>query len=526
MTTMVKNPILRGFNPDPSVLKVGDDYFLATSTFEWWPGVEIYHSRDLVNWKLVAEPLNDPEQVPLRGVDNSQGIWAPNLSYSLGKYWLTYTIVRSGTAFKDTLNYVIMSAQIDGPWSKPTFVTASGFDPAFFHDDDGKHYFINMLFNHRLEAPGFDGVVIQEFNAKTMQLVGQRQHFFAGTELGVCEGPQIMKKSGWYYLLCAAGGTGYSHASTVARSRKVVGPYELSPYTPLISTKHALDNPLQKCGHASFIEVSPTEWYISFLCARPLTKHGNCVLGRETAIQPIEWVADWPRLKNKTVVPDINCPAPSIAATSVQKLDYSQRYDFDKEYLSHDFKTLRGPLTDQLSLTARPGYCRLYGRESLSSHHFQSLIARRWQAVSFRAETQIDFQPQNFQQLAGLVLYYDTDNWAYLYMSYDMARQRRYLQVEVADANQFSYYSDMVEVSATGTVKLAVTVDHAQAQFAYRTAETWQPIGRLIAADHLSDDYIRAHQALRFTGAMVGICAQDMDQHQSFADFDYFDYQE
>ncbi|MFT8844031.1 MAG: family 43 glycosylhydrolase, partial [Schleiferilactobacillus harbinensis] len=136
----IQNPILRGFNPDPSLLHVGQDYYLATSTFEWWPGIEIYHSQDLVNWDLVCEPLNDEAAIPLRGVYNSGGIWAPHLSYADGQYWLVGTIVRSATAFKDTLNFVMTSDQIEGPWSKPIFLSASGFDPSLFHDDDGRHY--------------------------------------------------------------------------------------------------------------------------------------------------------------------------------------------------------------------------------------------------------------------------------------------------------------------------------------------------------------------------------------------------
>lgn len=187
---------------------MGGDYYIATSTFEWWPGIDIYHSTDLVHWEWIAAPLQNAEQVPshLEGNYNSGSLWAPHLSYADGLFWLVYTDVKSSTAFKDTLNYVITAPAITGPWSEPTFVTASGFDPALFHDDDGRHYFLNMLFDWRLENPGFAGTVIQEFDAEQRRLVGKRKHFYKGTALGVCEGPQILKKDGWYYLLCAAGG--------------------------------------------------------------------------------------------------------------------------------------------------------------------------------------------------------------------------------------------------------------------------------------------------------------------------------
>ena len=217
----IQNPILPGFAPDASALHVGEDYYIATSTFEWWPGIEIYHSKDLVNWEWAAAPIARRDMVPseLLGNYNSGSLWAPHLSYADGLFWLVYTDVKSSTAFKDTLNYVVTAPKITGPWSEPTLVTASGFDPALFHDNDGRHYFLNMLFDWRLENPGFAGTVIQEFDPVTRQLVGERRHFYRGTSLGVCEGPQILKKDGWYYLLCAAGGTGYLHAATVAQSR-------------------------------------------------------------------------------------------------------------------------------------------------------------------------------------------------------------------------------------------------------------------------------------------------------------------
>lgn len=523
----VKNPILRGFNPDPSLVRVGDDYYLATSTFEWWPGVEIYHSKDLVNWKLICEPLNDSKCCDLQGVYNSGGIWAPNLSYSDGKFWLIYTIVKSSSEFKDTLNYVITSDRIEGPWSKPVFLTASGFDPALFHDNNGKHYFLSMLFDQRLDQPSFSGVVMQEFDSEKRELIGKRKKFYKGTSLGVCEGPQILKKDGWYYLLCAAGGTGYSHASTVARSSNIWGPYENSPYQPLISTKNDLSNPLQKSGHACFAKVDNEEWYIVHLCSRPLTRKGNCVLGRETSLQPITWTENnWPILKNKTILPELEAQAPTIFKGQ-QEIDNSSFCDFDCDKLPSYFKTLRVPLNDRGSLSEHSGNLRLYGNESLSSLHEQTLVARRWQSVSFRCETKMSFKPVNFQQMAGLILFYDTDNWCYLFSSFDEEKNSSYLQVEQAEINKFSYLSERIYLPDSD-IKLGVTVDRDIGQFYYSESNSndWHPIGKQIATDHLSDDYIKSHSKLAFTGAMVGLCAQDFDKHRSYADFNYFSYQE
>ena len=458
----IQNPILPGFAPDASALCVGEDYYIATSTFEWWPGIEIYHSKDLVNWQWAAAPIARRDMVPseLLGNYNSGSLWAPHLSYADGLFWLVYTDVKSSTAFKDTLNYVVTAPKITGPWSGPTLVTASGFDPALFHDDDGHHYFLNMLFDWRLENPGFAGTVIQEFDPVTRQLVGARKHFYRGTSLGVCEGPQILKKDGYYYLLCAAGGTGYHHAATVARARTLDG---------------------------------------------------------------------WPRLANGTHHPDLVIPAPKAAGNVRQLLDHSERVTFapDKE-LPHTFKTLRTPLTPETdySLTARPGWLRLYGGQTLSSHHKQTLFARRWQHFAFTAKTKIDFAPQNFQQVAGLVLFYDTCNWIYAYITWDERLNARTLQIMRCDFKDFTYGSDAVPLP-DGEISLKVCVNGAEAQFYYKADGGWQPLGGVQPADHLSDDYVETRRGrCAFTGAMVGICAQDMDAHQSHADFAFFDYEE
>lgn len=520
----ITNPVLTGFHPDASVVKVGQDYYLATSTFEWMPGVEIYHTKNLVDWQLVSNPLQQKDQANLIGNYNSGSIWAPHLSYSEGKFWLLITDVKTGNAFKDTLNYVLSCETIDGDWGEPVFITASGFDPAFFHDDDGRHYILSMLFDHRLEKPNFSGLVMQEYDLKEMKLVGKRKHFFTGTDLGVCEGPQIIKKDGYYYLLAAAGGTGYSHAATVCRSKDVFGPYEVSPYHPLLTSKPDPTLPLQKSGHASFIEVTKDEWYISHICARPLTQRGACVLGRETALQPIEWIDGWPRLTNGTIYPDLEIVAPSIAKNVVQTNDHSTSCDFSEKTIPTYFKSLRRPMEEKTSLTDCPGYLRLYGEQSLTSVHNQTIVVRRFQDFSFKVETEMTFDPDNFQQMAGLTLFYDTDNWHYLHVSYDEDLESRYIQLETDELNQFSYASERIPIKGNAPIQLVVEVDHDKAQFYFGTSEKLKKIGDTVAVDTLSDDFIKANGKLAFTGAMVGICAQDMDDHSSYADFSYFNY--
>lgn len=309
----------------------------------------------------------------------------------------------------------------------------------------------------------------------------------------------------------------------MARAKSLEGPWEDSPYFPLLTARDDPDNPLQKSGHASFLEKDG-QWYITHICARPLTRRGHCTLGRETALQKIRWENGWPRLDNGTHHPDLEAPAGS----GPQRVDFSERVTFAPDRpLPPSFKTLRQPLQPErdYSLTARLGWLRLFGGQSLSSHHRQTLFARRWQSFHFRAETRLDFQPQNFQQLAGLILFYDTCNWIYALVTRDDGGQR-YARVLRCDFKDFSYGSEALPLP-DGPVGLRVEVDGAAARFWVECDGRWTPLGDTQPADHLSDDYIETRRSrCAFTGAMVGICAQDMDAHRSFADFQGFDYRE
>ncbi|MDO4294822.1 MAG: glycoside hydrolase family 43 protein [bacterium] len=560
---MITNPILRGFQPDASVCVVGEDYYIATSTFEWWPGIMIYHSKDLIRWELVARPLCRKEQLSLRGDRNSGGIWAPHLSWARGKFWLLITDVKTDQCFKDTLNYIMSCETIDGEWSNPVFVHASGFDPALFHDSDGKSYVMSMLWDYRPYKPNFNGVAIQEYDLEALKLVGKPKTIFHGSGWGTTEGPQILKKDGFYYLLCAKGGTGFSHASVVARATSLWGPYELSPYTPLISTRFAPDSPLQKCGHASFLRTSAGEWYITFICARPLTlQRGNCILGRETGLAKIIWEQGWPRLAqaqtapyskreggeihlpdrtvilpkpptsagwNCQTVPPLTLEAPLGAELLVQNTDASTQTDFDEAELPPYFHSLRIPLEDKLSLKERPSFLRLYGQESIASLHRQTLVARRWQSVRFQAGTIMEFTPKSHQQMAGLTCFYNTENYMYAYVSYDEELGCRILDVLVCTKGKtmVKLGERRIQIPEDSTrIRLEVRVDREKLNFFYAfDAEAFLPLADTLSAESLSEDFIR-DSALVFTGPMVGMCVQDLYDHSCYADFDSFYYQE
>lgn len=224
--------------------------YIATSTFEWFPGVQIHHSTDLANWELIVRPLTRKSQLDMRGDPDSCGVWAPCLTHDGEKFWLVYTDVkRKDGSFKDTHNYIVTAPSIKGPWSDAVYVNSSGFDPSLFHDDDGRKWFINMHQDHRRRPKSFAGIVLQEWDHTSGKLIGPRKNIFLGTDLNLVEGPHIYKKNGWYYLLTAEGGTAYDHACTLARSKDIWGPYELHPQKYILTSKDAPFAALQRAGH-------------------------------------------------------------------------------------------------------------------------------------------------------------------------------------------------------------------------------------------------------------------------------------
>ena len=535
----IRNPILPGFNPDPSIVRVGDDYYIATSTFEWFPGVQIYHSRDLVNWRLLTRPLNRASQLNMEGDPDSCGIWAPCLSYADGIFWLIYTDVKrfgrasvagaSGSSMRDFHNYLVTSPRIDRDWSDRAYLNSSGFDPSLFHDDDGRKYLLNMLWDHRPGHNRFAGIVLQEYSVKERKLIGERVNIFKGTSLGFTEAPHLYKRNGWYYLLTAEGGTNWNHAVTMARSRNLTGPYELHPDTYIMSARHRPDADLQRAGHASLVETQGGETYMAYLVGRPLRNRGRCTLGRETAIQKMIWAEDhWLRTIDGEGFPTVETMTPGLPVHEFAAM--SVREDFNAPQLPIDFQWLRTPWPEEIfNLTARPGFLRLFGRETIGSLFRQSLVARRQQSHCFSAATLIEFEPEHFQQLAGLVCYYNSTKYHYLYLSHDETVGKHLRLMSCApDSLQADAFTPLIPIPAGKPVHLRVEVDYDRMHFAYRVEGAdadWRWLPQQFDASILSDECIAPGQA-HFTGAFVGMACQDLAGTGKPADFDSFEYQE
>lgn len=524
----IKNPILPGFNPDPSILRVNDDYYIATSTFEWFPGVQIHHSKDLIHWKLITRPLNRTSQLNMAGNPNSCGIWAPCLSYDNGTFYLIFTDVKTFRGeFKDAHNYLVTSKDIMGDWSDPIYLNSSGFDPSLFHDTDGRKWLVNMIWDHRKGVHPFGGILLQEYSEKEKKLVGPITNIFKGTEIGLVEAPHLYKRKGYYYLMTAEGGTVLKHAVTVARSKNISGPYEVDPKNPVLTSYFNPELKLQRAGHASLVETQNGEWYLPHLCGRHIPSRGRCTMGRETAIQKVKWTDDgWLRLESGSNEAQVEVPAPNLP---IHKWEPEPARDhFDKDILNIHFQTLRVKLDeDTISLKERPGFLRIKGRESLNSYHTQALVVRRQQSFFYSAETCLDFQPDTFQQMAGLICMYDNRNFYYLYMTWEEDKGRCIDIISSKDGVTEFLLDEKLSIRNDGMYYFKAKVHYDKLRFYHSVdGKEWKQIGPIYDYSTLSDEFEEGGGDAHFTGSFVGLCCQDLSGRRKPADFDYFEYRE
>ena len=530
----LQNPVLPGFNADPSFIRVGDDFYIATSTFEWYPGVQIHHSRDLVNWELVSRPLNRAALLDMRGNPDSCGIWAPCLSYADGKFWLVYTDVkRLDGSYKDAHNYITTCETIDGEWSDPWYVNSSGFDPSLYHDTDGRKYFMNMQWNHRGPGTGgnpthasFDGILLQEWSPEH-GLFGPVKNIWQGTSRGLTEAPHIFRRGDYYYLTTAEGGTGYDHAVSLARSTSIWGPYEDHPDMHVISTADAPDHRIQRTGHGQYVELADGSVYHSFLMGRPVrgtNASGRfCALGRETGLERCVWGDDgWLYLEQGGLLPREHVPVPFDAEPNPRE---PKRYRFTTE-LPSDFQWLRTPEPDRI-FKVRDDALVMIGRESMGSWFEQALVARRQEDHDYDADTVVEFDPSTYQQAAGLTTYYNRHKFHAALLTYDEEHGRHLTVMSCVgpDDKAGVTFPDAVFCAVPqGPVRLKVEVRKATQQFYWAAVDgEWQVLGPALDASHISDEGGRGEHA-SFTGAFVGMVAFDTSGSGREARFTEFGY--
>lgn len=535
----MRNPILPGFHADSSICRKGDDYYLAVSSFEWFPGIPIYHSRDLKHWELLTHGITDDREADLLKLPSAKGIWAPCLTWceQEGLFYLTYSVMHSMNArYFDVDNFVKTAPEITGPWSETVYLHSAGFDASMFHDTDGRKYVVALDWETRetYEKPG--AICLMEYDPRQKKVVGPMKRIYTGgTERGCIEGPHLTKRGDWYYLMCAEGGTGYAHAVTMARSASVWGPYEPDPQNPIVTSVPGDFNErqdwdhlkpryfnavsyLQKSGHGSYVDTPLGETYLVHLCARPFRPELRCTLGRETAMQKMTWTGDgWLRMADggnlaraefePSRLPEVCWPEPPV------------QDDFDGPALARCYYAPRW--APERFATLADGALYLRGQESLCSLNKTSLLARKLTSVETTVTTRMQFCPTSFHHSAGLVLYYDNMDYAYLELYREeegcpaMLRVRR--------------LQNGVRTESAGVVVpeqplyLRLTVLGRSTQFSWSAdGQEYRLVGPVLDTSEFSDEYCQYGE---FTGAFVGLACEDSLLHQASAKFDFFRYE-
>lgn len=539
---MIVNPILPGFHPDPCICRKGDDYFLAVSTFEWLPGIPVYHSRDLKHWELYTHVITKENPVDLKRLPSAKGIWAPCLTYCEAEdlFYVVYGVMNSMNArYFDVDNFLITAKDIRGPWSEPVYLHSAGFDASIFHDDDGRKYVVSLEWETRegYEKPGF--ICMAEYSAEKKAIVGYPKRIWkGGTDRGCMEGPHLTKHDGRYYLMCAEGGTGYNHCVTMGRAGQVWGPYEGDPKNPIVTSvpgysnerqdpdhlKKRYFNPdsvLQKSGHGSYVTTQKGEVYLVHLTARPFVPELRCTLGRETAIQKMTWTEDgWLRMADGTNLAKLQVEEPDLPECILERIpDFD---DFEEEHLRNYYYAPRIFPETFCDLKARPGYVRLRGQESRSSLNKVSILARKLTSVYATVTTKMDFHPEVHQHSAGLILYYDNMNYIYLrkYFS-DTLGQSAISVIQLENGEKTEFLNTRTPVGEE-ELYFRLRIQGRRAWFEWKTEDTaYRQIGMVFDTTKLSDEY---SQFGEFTGTMAGITCADRVFHRQYADFDFLDY--
>ncbi len=507
---LYKNPVQRGFFPDPSVIRVNDDYYMVNSSFQYFPAIPISHSRDMVHWHIIGHAVSNTEWLDMSDIRDSHGIWAPDIGYVDGKYYIYATLRLNADGLRDNnvmrRQMVVVSDRPEGPYSKPIWLEVDDIDPSLFVDDDGSRYMVI--------AKAATTVPLSEDG---LSVAGPTRVAWGGTGERCPEGPHIFKRNGYYYAIVAEGGTGYGHGINVARSRELYGTYEESPYNPVMRQTDP-DAPLQRAGHGKLVQDQNGKWWCYYLCGRP--NSGNyTTVGRESALDPVEWTDDGWFTINGGNGPSIKQEAPDLPECIFER---NLKDDFDKEQLNPEWMFVRNPDNGSWSLSERPGYLRIWTRDGqLCEIRAKNTLLRREQELCNTAETKLEYSPDRDGEQAGLCCYYSTATYARCSLCYESGRK---IQL-VINRNHGEEVMASIDAVPEGPIYMKVVVDHLRRAFFYRTDETdWKEIGILDNCIYLCDEGV-PDDPKRHTGTMVGLYANNGGcGSRKAADFDYFYY--
>ena len=393
-----RNPVIPGFHPDPSVCRINDDFFLVTSSFEYFPGIPLFHSRDLVTWRQIGYCLDRPGQADLSACPSSGGIYAPTIRHHQGITYVTATNVTGGGHF------IIQTDDPFGAWSDPVWIDQDGIDPSLFFDD-GTAYFTSTIeppaAGPHLANPSFvRGIQQSVIDVTTGQIIEGPRLLWTGTGGKFPEGPHLFRRGDAYYLIIAEGGTEYNHMATIARSYSPWGPFEPCPYNPILSHR-STSSPIQAVGHADLVELADGSCWLVCLGVRPSGQWPHHHIGRETFLAPVTWAQDgWPRAGARGLVEEIGL-RPALPRQPA--IDPSECDDFDSSTLGLAWNFLRSASPGRWSLASRPGWIRLTCDKASLDTLEVVFIGRRQRHLRCQVSGTIDLDAGNQTDESGLV---------------------------------------------------------------------------------------------------------------------------
>ena len=537
------NPIISGAHPDPSICRVGNDYYIVNSSFEYFPGLPIHHSKDLVNWELIGYGLHREDQcngeMNLVDVQSDGGIHAPTIRYHKGTFYIiTTNVYNSGDGSPGLMrNFIITAKNPSGPWSKPHIIEgAPGIDPDIFFDDNGKVYFTGTHSPGDMNSNGIGEIWIQELDIKKWKLVGKRHTVWDGI-FGCCtEGPHIYKEHGLYYLLVAEGGTGKNHAVMIAASENILGPYEENQRNPILTTRHLSNNYfVNSTGHADMIELEDGRWYMVSLGKRN-DLDGDANMGRETYLMPMQWestIVKWEQVSEDRWEP-LRYLFPVVAPLTgkVERftpLPFTDRPqyinntvidDFLNENLDLRWTFIRVPEEKTYSLLENPGFLRLYSKPGkIEDRKRFSLVGFRQKESDFEFEVKMNFLPNKDKVESGVIHY--QKEWNYLTNTVIKKRKKYYLEQKLKEKGK-----EVVTLKKTilkgydGNIILKVKSKKDRYDFFYSLN------------DGSSFDYFTSIEAIKvldrnYTGALLGLFTTSNGVlSQDYADYDWVRYKD
>ena len=497
-----RNPILAGYYPDPSITRAGDKFYMVNSTFAHWPGIPIHESVDLVHWKLVGHALNDPAKISFDGQGISRGVFAPAIAFHEGTFYIVNTLVGAGG------NFVVTAKDPAGPWSEPVFLpNVDGIDPSLFFDEDGKAYLVhNGPPEGKPLYEGHTAIWLHEFDVATLKAGEKRLLVNGGVDLSKSpiwiEGPHLYRVKGWYYLMCAEGGTERGHSAVIFRAKSPLGPFEAAADNPILTQRDLPANrpdPITNSGHADLVQFRDGNWWAVFLASRPYEGY-RFNTGRETFLLPVTWKDGWPRiLPHGQPVPTL-LKAPSYSrATDIPFDDLTGNIRRSEEFfgkMGPEWLQIHVPKENWIDLEARRGALTIRPLAvNLDEKRNASFLARRQQHQNFDASTQFT-PPATPGVAAGIAVFQNEENWYFL----GTRRTADGLQLflERRAGRRYTVIGGPA-ITAVAALKLRVSATGGKYSFHYDAGQGWQALRE-------NDDgtFLSSEVAGGFVGTVLG----------------------